>query len=49
MSEIPGDDDRIHTEAPAEGDTAADPADTRVHSEDPAEGADSDDRTGSGA
>ncbi|WP_181033708.1 hypothetical protein [Arthrobacter sp. SX1312] len=48
MSETPGDDDRIHSEAPAEGDTAADPADIRVHAEDPAEGADSEDKDSDG-
>lgn len=41
-------DDRIHNEAPAEGDTDADPADIRVHSEDPAEGVDSEDQVGPG-
>lgn len=49
MSENPRDDDRAHNEAPAEGDTAADPADIRVHSEEPSEGADSDDQTGAGS
>ncbi|WP_167399068.1 hypothetical protein [Arthrobacter pityocampae] len=49
MSENPRDDDRVHNEAPAEGDTAADPADIRVHSEEPSEGADSDDQTGAGS
>ncbi len=34
---------RIHTEAPAEGDDTADPTDLRMHSQDPAEGADTDD------
>ena len=48
MSETPGDDDRIHAEAPAEGDTAADPADIRVHAEAPAEGADSEDQDSDG-
>ncbi|HET7140528.1 MAG TPA: hypothetical protein VFI36_10245 [Arthrobacter sp.] len=33
---------RIHSEAPAEGDEAADPTDIRVHSQEPAEGADTD-------
>lgn len=32
---------RIHSEAPAEGDETADPTDLRMHSQDPAEGADS--------
>jgi hypothetical protein len=32
---------RIHSEAPAEGDETADPTDIRMHSQDPAEGADS--------
>lgn len=31
---------RIHSEAPAEGDETADPTDIRMHSQDPAEGAD---------
>ncbi|MEN8584916.1 hypothetical protein ABFP37_19695 [Burkholderia sp. RS01] len=31
---------RIHSEAPAEGDELADPTDIRVHSQEPAEGAD---------
>ncbi|WP_247827992.1 hypothetical protein [Arthrobacter antioxidans] len=48
MSETSGDDDRIHSEAPAEGDTAADPADIRVHAEEPAEGADSEDQGSDG-
>ncbi|MHA7284568.1 hypothetical protein [Arthrobacter sp. TMS2-4] len=47
MSENPHD-DRVHSEAPAEGDTAADPADIRVHAEEPSEGADSDEETGVG-
>ncbi|WP_255771262.1 hypothetical protein [Pseudarthrobacter sulfonivorans] len=34
---------RIHSDAPAEGDEAADPTDVREHSQDPAEGADPDD------
>ncbi|MHA7210328.1 hypothetical protein [Arthrobacter sp. MDT1-65] len=46
MSENPGDHDRTHTEAPAEGDTDAAPETIRVHAEDPAEGADSDDQDG---
>lgn len=33
-------DERIHTEAPAEGDPDADATEIRVHSQDPAEGAD---------
>ncbi len=48
MSENPSDDDRVHNEAPAEGDPDADPTDTRVHSEDPAEGADSEDQVDPG-
>lgn len=39
------DDDRVHAEAPAEGDPDADPVDIRVHSQDPAEGADDDGAT----
>lgn len=34
---------RIHAEAPAEGDESADPTDIRVHSQEPAEGADPED------
>ncbi|WP_422391229.1 hypothetical protein [Arthrobacter sp. N1] len=49
MSEKPSDDDRIHNEAPAEGDPDADTADIRVHSEEPAEGADTDEKTGGGS
>ncbi|MHA7220562.1 hypothetical protein ACX80L_16945 [Arthrobacter sp. MDT1-48-3] len=48
MSENPSDDDRIHNEAPAEGDSDANPEDIRVHPEDPAEGADSEDQYSSG-
>ena len=33
-------DERVHTEAPAEGDPDADVTEIRVHSQDPAEGAD---------
>ena len=33
-------DERVHTEAPAEGDPDADVSEIRVHSQDPAEGAD---------
>lgn len=33
-------DERIHTEAPAEGDPDADATEIRMHSQDPAEGAD---------
>lgn len=29
---------RVHSEAPAEGDTAFDPTDERMHAEEPAEG-----------
>ena len=39
MSEIPESLQRIHSEAPAEGDETADPTDIRMHSQDPAEGA----------
>lgn len=35
-----GDDNRVHNQAPAEGDPDADPQDLRMHSQDPAEGAD---------
>jgi hypothetical protein len=42
MSEIPEPLQRIHSEAPAEGDETADPTDIRMHSQDPAEGADDD-------
>lgn len=49
MSENPSDDDRIHNEAPAEGDTDADTEDIRVHTEDPAEGADSEDQYSDGS
>jgi hypothetical protein len=34
---------RIHSEAPAEGDENADPTDIRMHSQEPAEGADIED------
>jgi hypothetical protein len=40
MSENPEMLQRIHSEAPAEGDEMADPTDIRMHSQDPAEGAD---------
>lgn len=40
MSRIEGDEDRIHSEAPAEGDDELDATEIRAHSEDPAEGAD---------
>ncbi|HKU11388.1 hypothetical protein [Sinomonas sp.] len=40
MSRINGDEDRIHSEAPAEGDEEADTTEIRAHSEDPAEGID---------
>lgn len=40
MSENPKASERVHSEAPAEGDEDADPRDIRVHSQDPAEGAD---------
>ena len=45
MSAIPGidgDDDRVHSEAPAEGDPEFDETEIRAHSADPAEGADGD-------
>ena len=42
MSENPWQDERIHTEAPAEGDPDADATEIRVHSQDPAEGPDID-------
>jgi hypothetical protein len=35
-------DERVHSEAPAEGDPDLDVAEIRMHSEDPAEGADND-------
>ena len=38
-------DERIHSEAPAEGDPDADVTEIRVHSQDPAEGADEPPRT----
>lgn len=40
MSENPKMSERVHSEAPAEGDVNADPRDIRAHSQDPAEGAD---------
>jgi hypothetical protein len=40
MSENPMQDERVHTEAPAEGDPDADISEIRVHTQDPAEGAD---------
>lgn len=39
-SERADQDMRVHTEAPAEGDTSQSAADTRHHTEDPAEGPD---------
>jgi hypothetical protein len=42
MSRINGDEDRVHSEAPAEGDPDADVTEIRAHSEDPAEGIDED-------
>ena len=44
MTENPAkdDDDRVHNQAPAEGDANADPSDLRVHTQDPAEGPDDD-------
>jgi hypothetical protein len=48
MTEIPEPVERIHSEAPAEGDETADPADLRLHSQEPAEGADfNDEESGS--
>ena len=38
MNENPQASERVHSEAPAEGDENADPRDIRVHSQDPAEG-----------
>lgn len=38
---------RIHSEAPAEGDELADPTDLRMHSQDPAEGPDVEPEAGS--
>jgi hypothetical protein len=40
MSENPKTSERVHSEAPAEGDVNADPRDIRAQSQDPAEGAD---------
>ncbi|WP_461188007.1 hypothetical protein [Arthrobacter sp. Z4-13] len=40
MSENPLQDERVHTEAPAEGDPDADVSEIRVHTQDPAEGPD---------
>lgn len=40
MSENPRASERVHSEAPAEGDENADPRDIRVHSQEPAEGGD---------
>jgi hypothetical protein len=48
MSENPMRDERVHTEAPAEGDPDADITEIRVHSQDPAEGPDAAD-DGAGA
>jgi hypothetical protein len=45
MTGIPGtenQEDRVHSEAPAEGDPDQDVTEIRAHSEDPAEGADQD-------
>jgi len=41
MSENSFQDERVHTEAPAEGDPDADITEIRAHSQDPAEGPDS--------
>ncbi|MDP5228450.1 MULTISPECIES: hypothetical protein [Arthrobacter] len=38
----PGDEDRVHSEAPAEGEEVDEPDVIRAHSEDPAEGPDED-------
>lgn len=38
----PDNEDRVHSEAPAEGDTDLDATEIRAHSEDPAEGPDED-------
>lgn len=48
MSEKPQASERVHSEAPAEGDETADPRDIRVHSQEPAEGADVADEPGTG-
>jgi len=40
MSENRFQDERVHTEAPAEGDPDADITEIRVHTQDPAEGPD---------
>ncbi len=42
MTDNSSKDERVHAEAPAEGDPDSDPTDIRVHSQDPAEGADPD-------
>ncbi|WP_171046798.1 hypothetical protein [Pseudarthrobacter sp. NamE5] len=49
MTENPAKDERIHNEAPAEGDPDADPRDISVHPQDPAEGPDTDETTKSGS
>ena len=38
----PGDEDRVHSEAPAEGEEQEEAEVVRAHSEDPAEGPDTD-------
>ena len=48
MSENPLQDERVHTEAPAEGDPDADATEIRVHSQNPAEGPDTPDATSPG-
>ncbi|WP_309076455.1 hypothetical protein [Paenarthrobacter sp.] len=48
MSENPVQNERVHTEAPAEGDPDADATETRVHPQDPAEGADTPEAAGPG-
>ena len=47
MGNNPAASQRIHSEAPAEGDELADPTDLRMHSQDPAEGADIEPEPGS--
>ena len=48
MSENPLQDERVHTEAPAEGDPDADATEIRAHSQDAAEGPDTPDTTSPG-
>ncbi|MEA5455752.1 hypothetical protein SPF06_13540 [Sinomonas sp. JGH33] len=42
FSGIENDEDRVHSEAPAEGDTDLEATEIRAHSEEPAEGPDED-------